>query len=279
MNRRKEVALTYLKDADDPRLSPYLHVRERDLVGRDGRFLAEGESVLRVLLTASHHPVESLLLAEGRETKLSDLLTNVPEDVPVYVVPQAVMNGVVGFEIHRGILAVGRRAIDGPFGSVAAALEGAVRTVVVLQGITNHDNVGGIFRNAAAFGVDRILLDGESCDPLYRKALRVSVGGTLAVPFVRGGSTEELLEALEKQGFTTYALSPRGAGSVLTEPFAEKRAFLFGSEGPGLPAHLLARLRSLQIPMATGVLGTTFDSLNVAASSAITLFLGCQRSA
>lgn len=267
----------HLKDAEDPRLSPYLHVRERDLVGRDGRFLAEGESVLRVLLTASHHPVESLLLAEGREAKLAELLVHVPVDVPIFVVPQAVMDRVVGFEIHRGILAVGRRTVDGPFATVGAALAG-VRTVVVLQGITNHDNVGGIFRNAAAFGVDRVLLDGASCDPLYRKALRVSVGGTLTVPFVRGGATETLLEALDSQGFTTYALSPRGEGSVLTETYAEKRAFLFGSEGPGLPAALLARLRSLQIPMATGPRGT-FDSLNVAASSAITLFLGSQRRA
>jgi tRNA G18 (ribose-2'-O)-methylase SpoU len=138
--------------------------------------------------------------------------------------------------------------------------------VVGLVGIANHDNMGGLFRNAAAFGAAGVLLDDSCCDPLYRKAIRVSVGATLLVPTARLAADEDPLPLLERAGFEAVALSPGGAEplSRLTPP--ARAALLFGSEGPGLPARLLARTRTVRIPMAGA-----FDSLNVATTSGIVL--------
>jgi tRNA G18 (ribose-2'-O)-methylase SpoU len=252
-------------DADDPRIEPYRAVRERDLVGRQGRFVAEGEVVLRVLLARSRLAVESLLLLDTQAGKLEDLIAGLPPDVPVYTVSRAVMDAIVGFAIHRGILAVGRR---GPEASADALLAGlAERALVVgLVGIANHDNVGGIFRNAAAFGADAVLLDPETCDPLYRKAIRVSVGGSLVVPFARAASASALCDALDRAGFATVALSPAGRETLSAAGRAPRTALLLGAEGPGLPDAILARCRTASIPMAGG-----FDSLNVATASGIAL--------
>jgi tRNA G18 (ribose-2'-O)-methylase SpoU len=136
----------------------------------------------------------------------------------------------------------------------------------VLVGLANHDNVGAIFRNAAAFGADAVLLDGTSCDPLYRKAIRVSVGAALKVPFVRGGDAAQIFEAVRRHGFEPVALSPAGAEDIRSIGRAQRVALVLGTEGPGLPAALLGSLRTARIAMAPG-----FDSLNVAAASAIAL--------
>ena len=181
-------------------------MRERDLVGRQGRFIAEGEVVLRVLLARSRFEVESVLVSEKRAAA-GGVLAEVPPPVPVYVVPQAAMSEVAGFAIHRGLLAVGRRE---PMACAAELLRnaGPVATVLGLVGLANHDNVGGVFRNAAAFGADAVLLDETSCDPLYRKAIRVSVGAALITPFSRGGTAGDLVGALAEAGFEVVALSP-----------------------------------------------------------------------
>ena len=155
---RSTAALTTITDRDDPRIEPYRLVRERDLAGRHQRFVAEGEVVLKVLLTRSRFRVESLLLAENRVASLAPVIPAVPATVPIYVAGRAVMEAIVGFPIHRGILALGRR---GPTptaeGLLSALPERAL--VVGLVGLANHDNVGGIFRNATAFGADAVLLD------------------------------------------------------------------------------------------------------------------------
>jgi tRNA G18 (ribose-2'-O)-methylase SpoU len=257
--------LIAVDDADDPRLEPYRAVRERDLIGREGRFVAEGEVVLRVLLTRSHFPVESVLVSQKRAGALASLLARVLPEIPVYVAPHGVMSGIVGFPIHRGLLAIGRRA---PARSAAELLAGftPAATVLGLIGLANHDNVGGIFRNAAAFGADAVLLDETSCDPLYRKAIRVSVGGALIVPFARGGTAGEMLAALLDGGFEAVALSPAGAEPLGTYRRVPRTALLLGAEGPGLPQEVLARTRTVRIPMADG-----FDSLNVATASGIAL--------
>jgi len=136
----------------------------------------------------------------------------------------------------------------------------------VLFGIGNHDNMGGLFRNAAAFGVDAVLLDGACCDPLYRKAIRVSVGATLKVPFARLPLGEDSLELLSRSGFAALALSPDGAERLAGLSRPNRAAVLLGAEGPGLPDDILRRARTVAIPMAAG-----WDSLNVAATSAIML--------
>ncbi len=262
---RTTAALTTITDCDDPRIEPYRLVRERDLAGRHERFVAEGEVVLKVLLTRSRFPVESLLLAENRVASLAPVLPAVPATVPIYVAGRAVMDAIVGFPIHRGILALGRR---GPMptaeGLLSALPERAL--VVGLVGLANHDNVGGIFRNAAAFGADAILLDESSCDPLYRKAIRVSVGGSLSVPFARAGTANGMLADLQRAGFEVLSLTPVGREALRDVRPARRTALLLGSEGPGLPADLLARTRGVAIPMAGGL-----DSLNVATTSGIAL--------
>ncbi|MDQ4135976.1 MAG: RNA methyltransferase [Pseudomonadota bacterium] len=261
--------VTPIHEPDDPRIAAYVGVRERDLVGRGRRFIAEGEVVLRALLGGSRFPVESVFLLDTRLTRLAALVAELPETVPVYVAPRAVMDRVVGFPIHRGVLAVGLRGEERSPRDLLAGL-GARALVVGLIGIANHDNVGGIFRNAAAFGADAVLLDATSCDPLYRKAIRVSAGASLSVPFARDGSADDLLRELEAAGCDTVALSPRGRESLRDVAFGPRIALLFGAEGPGLPPDILSRTRSVRVPIAPG-----FDWLNVATASGIALYEAC----
>ena len=138
--------------------------------------------------------------------------------------------------------------------------------MLLLSAIANHDNIGGIFHNAAAFGVKAVLLDADCCDPLYRKAIRVSVGAALLVPFARIAREDDPLALLDRHGFTALALSPSGATTLSKAPVARRNAVLLGAEGPGLSADLLSRATSVRIAMAPG-----FDSLNVATTSGIVL--------
>jgi tRNA G18 (ribose-2'-O)-methylase SpoU len=257
--------LIAISDPDDPRIEAYRAVRERDLVGRQHRFVAEGEVVLRVLLRQSRFEVESLLLAESRVEGLSDALPMLSPEIPVYTANRQVMDAIVGFPIHRGILAVARRPPPPPVEELLAGLpEKAL--VVGLIGLANHDNVGGIFRNAAAFGANAVLLDPETCDPLYRKAIRVSVGGALVVPFTRAPAADALVQALQAASFEVIALSPSGTEVLSQIRPVRRTALILGAEGPGLPPDLLARTRTVSIPMSGG-----FDSLNVATTSGIAL--------
>jgi tRNA G18 (ribose-2'-O)-methylase SpoU len=263
-------SIVTIDDPHDPRVAAYRNLRERDLVGRDGWFIAEGEVVLRVLLGGTRHRPASLLIARNRLARLAGLLALVPTDVPVYAAAQEVLEGIAGFPIHRGILALGRRA---PPQEPARLLAGLPRRAVVvgLIGITNHDNMGGIFRNAAAFGAAAVLLDARCCDPLYRKAIRTSVGGALVVPFARLDAATDPVGLLARHHFEPIALSPRGAVPLASVARPERAGLLFGTEGPGLPAEMLARTHTVRIPMSG-----TLDSLNVATASGIVLhhFLG-----
>jgi len=249
----------------DPRIAAYRDIRERDLVGRQGLFIAEGEVVLRVLLGRALHQAASLFLAEKRLDALAPLIETLPTEVPVFVASQEVMDGVAGFHLHRGMLALGRRS---PSPSPVELLAGAGKraVILVLLGIANHDNMGGIFRNAAAFGTAGVILDSACVDPLYRKAIRVSVGGTLIVPFAKLDPGDDGLTLIAKAGFEPIALSPKGGSSLNEIRRADRTAVLLGSEGHGLPDELLARTQTVRIPMAEG-----FDSLNVATASGIVL--------
>jgi tRNA G18 (ribose-2'-O)-methylase SpoU len=260
------LTLVPISDPADPRVGPYLAVREKDLVGRRGEFIAEGEVVLRVLLGGNARAeARSVLVAENRVARLAALTPDLPAELLVYVASQPVMDAIVGFPIHRGMLAHGMRPPDLGAASLLASLP-ARALVLALFGIANHDNMGGLFRNAAAFGVNAVLLDPRCCDPLYRKAIRVSVGAALKVPFARLAEGEDVLELLEAADFETLALSPAGAEMVSALVRPPRAAVILGAEGPGLPPALLANARTLRIPMADG-----WDSLNVAAASAIVL--------
>jgi tRNA G18 (ribose-2'-O)-methylase SpoU len=252
-------------DPLDARIAPFRQVRERDVAGREGAFIAEGEVVLNVLSRSPLYRARTLLISQSRIERLAALIDAFPSDVPVYSAGQAVMDAIVGFPIHRGVLALGRRE-TGP--SVQALLASAPPSAVVLVlfGVSNHDNIGGIFRNAAAFGVHGVVLDGACCDPLYRKAIRVSVGAALTVPFARLAPGDDAVGLLMGHGFSPLALSPSGE-TMLAELTAPNRAaVLLGAEGAGLPDAVLARARTVAIPMAGA-----FDSLNVATTSGIVL--------
>jgi tRNA G18 (ribose-2'-O)-methylase SpoU len=254
-----------IDDPDDPRVAAYRDVRERDLVGRQGLFVAEGEVVLRVLARSQLCAPVSLLVAEKRAPALADVIEGLPAEVPVYAAGQAVMDAVVGFPIHRGMLALGRRRSAPTVGQLLDGLS-AEALVLVLCGIANHDNMGGLFRNAAAFGADAVILDATCADPLYRKAIRVSVGAALITPFARLAPGEDLLAPLSDRGFETIALSPRGQSDLAALRRPRRAAVLLGAEGPGLPQALLENAKAVRIPMADG-----FDSLNVGVTAGIVL--------
>ena len=260
-------AIVPIDDPADPRIEPYVQVRERDLAGRGGGLIAEGEVVVRVLAgPGSRARLRSLLIARPRLDRLSDLIGRLPADAPIYVATPSLMDRVVGFHIHRGVLAHAER----PPEADAAALLGALPTraiALVALGISNHDNMGGLFRNAAAFGAAALVLDARCCDPLYRKAIRVSVGAALTVPFARLLRAEDPLQTLDAAGFEALALTPSGGEPLADLRPPERAALLFGAEGPGLPAGVALRARKVSIPMAPG-----WDSLNVAAASAVALF-------
>lgn len=254
-----------VNDPDDPAVAPFRSIKERDLVGREGLFIAEGETVLRAFVRDAPERVVSLLIDPKRRDKLEDVFAGLPEDVPVHFADQAVLDAIAGFHLHRGVLAVGRKPAPVPAADLLASLpERAV--VLVLCGIANHDNIGGIYRNAAAFGADAIILDAGCCDPLYRKAIRVSVGAALSVPTARLDRAEDIADLLARTGFEALALSPSASEILAHLKPAPRTAVLLGAEGPGLSPEVMARARTVGIPMANG-----FDSLNVATTSGIVL--------
>ena len=259
------MTIVQIDDPSDPRLAPYRDIRERDLASRDGLFIAEGKVVLDVLLSARRFEPLSILLLESRVAGMEKTLAKALPALPVYVAPASVMDAVAGFNVHRGVLAAVRRR---PPEAVDELIAGLPRQALVLAlvGISNHDNVGSIFRNAAAFGVDAVLLDRTSCDPLYRKAIRVSVGASLKVPFAVADDVGELIASLGAAGFEQYALSPRGRLDIGAVAPPLRAALYLGTEGEGLPESIMSGMTTVRIPIAPG-----FDSLNVAAASAVAL--------
>jgi tRNA G18 (ribose-2'-O)-methylase SpoU len=221
--------------------------------------------VLRVLARSRRYAPRAILVAAKRVETLAPILSQFPHGTPVFAAGQAVMDEIAGFHIHRGILAFGERTAEPSAEALLSQIHGPAR-VLALFGVANHDNLGGVFRNAAAFGAAAVLLDPTCCDPLYRKAIRVSVGAALIVPFARLAPNEDPLALLRRHGFETLALSPSGAIPLSQLQPPARAAVLLGAEGPGLPAALLARARTVSIPMADG-----FDSLNLAVTSGIVL--------
>ena len=251
-----------ITDASDFRLDLYRNVKDRDLSGRDGLFMAEGRVVLERLFASKLAQTVSVLTTRDR---LSGLDLSSLDAVPVYVVDQGTMDEIAGFPIHRGYLALGRY---GPLPALGDVLRAPQVRVLCLSQIANTDNMGGLMRNAAAFGVDAVILDQACCDPLYRKAIRVSVGGVLEVPHYR---VPDLLATLQHHDLTPYALSPKGAFSLDAIQPAERSALLFGAEGPGLAASVLEACTTVRIEMSGH-----FDSLNVATTSGIVLYQFCR---
>jgi tRNA G18 (ribose-2'-O)-methylase SpoU len=255
-----------IEDPADPRVAGFCNIRERDLTGREGLFIAEGNVVVRTLASpASRAGIRALLLAEKRLAGLADVVAALPEDVPVYVGPQSVLDQIVGFDLHRGILALGEKPEPLDLDAFLSGLD-ETAVVVAASAIGNHDNIGGLYRNAAAFGAAAVLLDDRCGDPFYRKAIRVSVGAVLRLPSVAAPPVAELVEKLMTHGFEVIAMSPGADETLASLRPGGRRAILLGSEGPGLPDDIIRRCRGVKIPMSGG-----FDSLNVAATSAVAL--------
>lgn len=267
------MTLINVSDPADPRLAAYTSIREKDLGrGHGGRFIIEGKVTLATALTRGRFAIESLFLCETRLAPLADLLAQVPADVPVYVAPQDVMDAVAGFPMHRGVLACGLKGEPKDAALILNEVEGSARaargsTLLLLSDISNHDNTGACFRNAAAFGADAVLLDAQSCDPLYRKAIRVSSGASLWLPYAQGGTGLDMVNAAKAAGYDVWAMTPRaGAAPLGTLPVPDRLAILLGAEGPGLPDDVIAACTPVRIEMSDG-----FDSVNVATAGAIAL--------
>ncbi len=255
-----------VENPDDPRIAGFRDIREKDLTGRQGLFVAEGEVVLRVL-TSEHALCRpyAVLLAENRVEGLADALESLPDAVPVYVAGQGVLDAIAGFPLHRGILALGEKPPVPALPDVIDGL-GEDALIVLACGIGNHDNMGGVFRNAAAFGADAVLLDRHCCDPFYRKAIRVSVGAVLRTPMVTGLDPITTVETLKASGFRVLAMTPSAAMTLDQAPTGGRTAVVLGPEGPGLDSEIIARCAPVGIRMSGG-----FDSLTVAVAGAIAL--------
>jgi tRNA G18 (ribose-2'-O)-methylase SpoU len=253
-----------LTDPDDPRLDDFRDLttadRRPDRPGGRGLVIAEGVVVVRRLL-ASPYPVRALL---GVPTRLADLADDLAGmDVPAYPVTADLMAEVVGFHLNRGVLAVADRAVPPTVDALAER-----RTLAVLEGVNDHENLGGLFRNAAALGLGGIVLGPRCADPLYRRSVRVSMGHVLRVPFATlPGEWPESLGALRGGGRRLVALTPRPEAVPLARAglSGARVALLLGAEGPGLSEAALAAVDEwVRIPMAGDV-----DSLNVATAAAI----------
>jgi tRNA G18 (ribose-2'-O)-methylase SpoU len=251
----------------DSRISDYHSISDAELIRSRGLFVAEGRRVVQRLVDGRRFPVRSVLLNEAALRALGPTLALLDANVPVYVCAAEHVLQITGHAIHRGCLALAERPQALPVENV---LRNA-RLVVVLEGVANPDNVGGVFRNAAAFGVDAVLLSPECCDPLYRKSIRTSMGASLQVPFARVWEWPFGLSELRGHHFTLIALTPREPSIPLHDYAAldppERLAFMVGAEGDGLSAAAeQAADVHVRIPIKPEV-----DSLNLAVATGIAL--------
>lgn len=262
-------AFVPVDDPTDPRLVAYTGLTDADLRRRfeehEGVFVTEGKLAIRRLLS-SPYPVRSLLVTPAVAAELDADLAGL--DAVVYVAERPVMAAVAGFDVHRGALAVAGRL---PLPEPARLLETAP-TVVVLEGVNDHENLGAIARTARALGAEAMLLDPTCADPLYRRSVRVSMGEVLHLPFTRLAPWPDAIALLGASGHVVVALTPAGDAEpidVLAGERHERVALLLGAEGPGLsPGALAAADRRVRIPMRAGA-----DSLNIGHAAAIALHL------
>lgn len=279
---RKFGMIQRISDLGDPRLEMYANMTDLQLRSRIepelGIFIAESEKVVSRALDAGYEPI-SLVVPEhrlDRSTALMDRFEAYPE-ADILVVDAKELEKLAGYEVTRGVLSAMRRK---PLPTVESLLSEASR-VCVLEGITNHANVGSVFRNAAALGVDAVIVSPDCCDPLYRRAVRVSMGTVFQVPWTRiDGSNADWLDALmanaSSLGFSSAAFALRDDCIPLDSPLLSecpKLIMFFGTEGDGLTDRTIAACdHVVRIPMRNGV-----DSLNVAATSAVAFWQLCER--
>jgi tRNA G18 (ribose-2'-O)-methylase SpoU len=264
--------LVPITSAADERLGDYRDLRDvelrKHLEAEHGLFLAEGEKVVRRAVEAGFTP-RSFLMAERWLAGLDDVLGGT--DAPCYVVTEQLAEEVTGFHVHRGALASLERR---PLPAVDEVLENA-RSVLVLEDIVDHTNVGAIFRSGAALGFDGVLLSPRCADPLYRRSIKVAMGAVFTMPWTRLPDWYDALPQVSEHGFTTVALTLAADSAPVEEAVAglEKVALVLGSEGHGLsPRWEQSADRRATIPMREGI-----DSLNVAAATAVACYVTARR--
>lgn len=268
---------------NDPRVCVYANMRDAELAQRRdpsdpaahaGVFIAEGELVVRRLIS-SRFQVQSVLTTPTRLATIGDALDALPAHTPVYLVSQVVMDAIVGFNMHRGLLAVGLRGVE----PTIDELLDRTGPVVVLEDINNHDNIGGVFRNVAALaGPDAsVILSPRCCDPLYRKALRVSIGCVLSVPWARAEAWPNVLEHMATRDILTLAMTPNPPADSLSaiakclQAKPTRFAIILGAEGPGLTDAALRRCaQRVRIEMHKAA--PEVDSLNVHVAASLALY-------
>ena len=260
--------LVEVRDPLDVRLADYRGLRDvelrKHLESENGLFLAEGEKVVRRAVEAGFSP-RSFLMAPRWLDGLGDVLAST--DAPCFVVPEALAEEITGFHVHRGALASLRRR---PLASLDEVLHGA-RTVLVLEDIVDHTNVGAVFRSGAALGVDAVLLSPRCADPLYRRAVKVAMGAVFSLPWTRSEDWYDALPDLSRRGFTTVAMTLSPDAIPLEEAVAglDRVALVLGGEGHGLSTRWQAGAdRRAVVPMRAGI-----DSLNVAAACAVACYV------
>ncbi|MBV8861464.1 MAG: RNA methyltransferase [Mycobacterium sp.] len=269
MDNADDVVVCDITDPGDARLDHFRDLnsidRRPDLPTGKGLVIAEGVLVVQRMLASPFEPLAFL----GTDRRLDELKADLAGNpAPYYRAPAEVMAQVVGFHLNRGVLAAARRA---PERSLAQVVDGA-RTVAVLEGVNDHENLGAVFRNAAGLGVDGVLFGSGCADPLYRRAVRVSMGHALLVPFARATDWPTELKTLRQRGFRLLAMTPDADAVSLSAAMAqmqdERVAVLVGAEGPGL-SHVAMQASDLRvrIPMSRGT-----DSLNVATAAALAFY-------
>jgi tRNA G18 (ribose-2'-O)-methylase SpoU len=264
-----DVRAERIQSVGDPRLALYRTVRDGELVRSAGLFVAEGRHIVRRVIESGRHRVQSILVNEAALHDLEPSFAQLGADVPIFVGDAKELAATAGYDVHRGCLALVVRPEPASIDAVMAE----ATLIAVLEGVANADNVGGIFRNAAAFGAGGVLLTSTCCDPLYRKAIRTSMGATLQVPFayIGAGDWPLVLAQVEAAGFTTVALTPRLPSDTLdafaARPRSVRLALIVGTEGAGLtPAVAAAAHHRVRIPISDAV-----DSLNVAVAAGIVM--------
>jgi tRNA G18 (ribose-2'-O)-methylase SpoU len=260
--------ITRVTDPLDPRIDDYRALRGADLRAR-GLFVVESRLAVRRLLQSPRFATRSVLGTESALEGLHDLLDGGEATLPVLVASHEIIRHVVGFTFHRGCLAVGERAA--PVVPARLIDPPGPRTLVVIEAVVDPENVGAVFRNAMAFGADAVLLAPDCGDPLGRKAIRVSAGGTLRVPFASLQEWPDGLARLRLAGYDIVALAPDGALDLLqlgrSHPISDRVGLLLGNEGLGLTRAARGEATvDVRIAMAAGV-----DSLNVATACGIAL--------
>lgn len=270
--------LIRIESLDDPRVEVYRNLRDKDLRREHGSlFMAESEMVVRQLLRTPAK-LHSLLAIDRRLERATDVLEAVAPEVPIYVCEKPVAEAIVGMHLHRGMLAAAYRpradqlTLDAAFGPLkpGGKLERARCALVVAEGISDTDNMGSLFRNAAALGAAGIVLSPDCCDPLYRKAVRTSVGHALSLPFaICSDWPGDLARLRDEWGLTIVGAETLPEARPPSDlPRLERVAVLVGSEGYGLSEGAVAHCDALcEIPMALPE-----ASLNVAAATAVMLY-------